>query len=247
VRREYKYLVDEATAERVRQRIRGICERDRYTDERGRYLCDTLYLDSLDMRLYRATVENEAVRHKLRIRTYPGTNLAFLEVKRRVDDVIVKSRAMLGPEWRTVLETANIDSVPEAQRKDVESFLSYYHASRLGPMVPTVLVRYEREPYSSLIDPYARVTFDRSLQYQVVSDLVLHGDDRAWVPIDNPLAMRGSTYTSLSILELKFESRAPGWMTRLVQSLEIPRLSMSKYTRAIESMMMRPSTRAAIL
>ena len=247
MRREYKYLIDEATAQKVRRQIAGICERDRFTDERGRYLCDTLYLDSLDMRLYRATIENEAVRHKLRIRTYPGTNLVFLEVKRRIDEVIIKSRAMLGPEWRDVLETANIDRVPEAQKKAVESFLSYYHASQLGPMVPTVLVRYEREPYTSLVDNYARLTFDRSLRYQVASDLVLHGDDRAWVPIDDPLAMRGSTYTSLSILELKFEARAPGWMTRLVKSLELPRLAMSKYTRAVDSMMMRPTSRASLV
>jgi hypothetical protein len=246
VRREYKYLVDEDVAREVRRFIAGICEQDRHTDERGRYLCDTLYLDSLDLRLYRATVENEAVRHKLRIRTYPGTDKVFLEVKRRVDDVIVKSRAMLGPEWIDVLETADIARVPEAQRRAAGSFLSYYHASRLGPMVPAVLVRYEREPYTSLVDHYARLTFDRSLQYQVASDLVVRADDNRWVPIDNPLAMRGSTYKSLSVLELKFESRAPSWMVSLVRGLELQRLSFSKYTRAIESMTMRPAQRASL-
>ena len=76
--------------------------------------------------------------------------------------------------------------------------------------------------------------------------LPLQGQPPAWVPIDNPMAVRGSSYTSLSILELKFESRAPGWMTRMVKSLELPRLSMSKYTRAIESMTMRPSSRASL-
>ena len=44
----------------------------------------------------------------------------------------------------------------------------------------------------------------------------LQGDDRAWVPIDNPLAIRGSAYTSLSILELSFRPfSAPWWLLAL--------------------------------
>jgi len=244
VRREYKYLVDERTVERVRRFIAGTCTRDEHTDANGRYLVDTLYLDSLDHRLYRATIENESTRHKLRIRTYPGSGLAFLEVKRRVNDVIVKSRAQLGAEWREILDTADVTRVPVDQRRATESFLAYYHASRLGPMVPAVFIRYEREPYSSTIDPYARVTFDRAIRYQYAAELSLETDERAWVPIDDPIAMRGLVTTSLAVLELKFEDRAPAWMASLVKSLELPRLAFSKYTRAIESLTMRPASRA---
>ncbi len=248
-RREFKYLVDERTAQLIRAWIAGVCEPDRYAGPDGRYLIDSLYLDSLDLRLHRATVDNEPARHKLRIRGYPqapGSPL-FLEVKRRVDDVILKSRAQISRDrFVALLETGDVSLVEPEQLRATESFLSYYQVSRMGPMVPAVLVRYEREPYSSLIDNYARLTFDRSIQYQVASELTLDADDAAWMPIDDPRAMGRMFTTSLSVLELKFEDRAPGWMQRMITTLELPRLSFSKYARAIDAMLMRPGDRLAI-
>ena len=241
MRREYKYLVDERTAADIRRWIAGVCLPDAHAGDTGHYLVDTLYLDTLDLRCYRATAENEARRYKLRIRTYPGAPVTFLEVKRRVDDVIIKARAELGESWRELLDTGDVTLVQPHQRGDAETFLANYHASGFGPMVPTVLIRYEREPYSSVIDNYARLTFDRAIRYQPASDLTLSGDENAWVAIDDPIAMRGPE--SFAILELKFEERAPGWMARMVKALELPRLAFSKYARAIESMTLRPGLR----
>lgn len=245
-RREYKYLVDEQTAQQVRRWIAGVCERDRHAGPTGRYLTDTLYLDSLDHRIYRATIENESDRYKLRIRGYPDApgSPVFLEVKRRVDDVIRKSRAQVRPDrWQALLDTGSLEHVEPSQYAAAENFLTYYQASRMGPMVPTVLVRYQREPYTSLIDDYARLTFDRRLQYQAASDLTLAGEPAAWVGIDDPNVFGALFSSSLSVLELKFADHAPGWMHRMVKTLELPRLSFSKYTRAVDSMLMRPGDR----
>jgi hypothetical protein len=235
VRREYKYLVDETTAIEIRRRIAGICVPDEFTDARGRYTVDTLYLDTPDLRMYRATIENEGRRHKLRIRSYAGSKVVFLEVKRRVDDIIVKSRAKLGPEWVYVLEHGH------GSGRDLETFLSHYHTSLF---LPTVLVRYDREAYASTIDPYARLTFDRQIRYQPASQLSMQGDERAWVGIDDPISMRGPE--SYAVLELKFSDNAPGWMTNLVRSLELPRGAFSKYARAIDAMTLSPAARFAL-
>ncbi|HWU89318.1 MAG TPA: polyphosphate polymerase domain-containing protein [Kofleriaceae bacterium] len=235
MRREYKYLIDERLAERVRRAIDGFCVPDANAPD-GRYLCDTLYLDTLDLGLYRATVENERVRYKLRVRSYPQTPRApvFLEVKRRVDDVIVKSRARVAAEaWPDLLETGDLERVAPDQRDDGARFLARYHARAL---VPQVLVRYEREPYTSIVDDYVRVTFDREIAMQPCPELTLRADDH-WVPID-------AGAPSPVVLELKFGSRAPRWMVHLVRALELPRLSFSKYARAIESMR-RPVRRTA--
>ena len=94
-RREYKYLIDEDTAERIRRYICGFCAVDEYAERTGgRYLTDTLYLDTPDLASYRATVENAGDRYKLRIRSYPslGGGPAFLEVKRRISETILKTR-----------------------------------------------------------------------------------------------------------------------------------------------------------
>jgi hypothetical protein len=113
-------------------------------------------------------------------------------------------------------------------------------------MVPQVLVRYRREPFTSLVDDYARVTLDREIQVQPCSELSLDTADTAWLPIDDPIAMRYGRSRSFVVLELKFATVPPPWMRRIVQSLELPRLSFSKYARAIEAMLDRPGRRVVL-
>lgn len=236
MRREYKYLIDERLAARVRRAIAGACEPDAHAPG-GRYVCDTLYLDTLGLELYRATIENARVRYKLRIRTYPGAPGApvFLEVKRRVGDAIVKARARVAASaWAELLETGDLARAAPAPLADAEHFLARYHARAL---VPQVLVRYEREPYASAVDDYARVTFDRQIATQPSSELSLAAGPH-WIPID-------AGAPSPVVLELKFSGRAPRWMVQLVRALELPRLSFSKYARAIETLR-RPGRRAAL-
>jgi hypothetical protein len=94
-----------------------------------------------------------------------------------------------------------------------------------------------------MLDDYARVTFDRKLQFQPHSELSLVGDPRAWTSIDDPIAMRSTGARSASVLELKFGPVAPPWMWRLVQRLELQRLAFSKYTRSIDRWLYRPLAR----
>lgn len=247
-RHEYKYLVDEPTARRIREHVAGFCALDAFAGPRGRYLCDTLYLDTLQLHLYRATIEDEPVRHKLRIRAYPEAPDApvFLEVKRRDGDVIVKHRAPVPADrWAAWLARGQLlDELAPRARDAAAAFVTRYEASFAGPLVPTVLVRYEREPYTSTVDDYVRVTFDRALRFQPHAELSLAGADERWTPIDDPIAMRVAPARSLAILELKFGTHAPTWMRQLIAKLELPRAAFCKYARAVDAMLLRPSSRA---
>jgi hypothetical protein len=246
-RREYKYLIDEATVDRVRRSIAGICAPDRYAAN-GRYTIQTLYLDSLHRNVYRAAIEGEVVRHKLRIRGYPDAADApvFLEVKRRVDDVIAKSRLPVRGDWANQLERRTLlDRIATRDRLAAENFVSHYEASYAGPLVPMVLVRYQREAYVSRIEDYARVTFDRELSFQPKTELSLHPEHDHWSAFDDPIAMRIATTRSLVILELKFQHVVPRWMQRMVQALELRRDAFCKYTRAVDAMLRRPARRVA--
>jgi hypothetical protein len=246
-RREYKYLIDEATADRVRRFIAGICAPDRY-GANGRYAIHTLYLDSLHLNVYRATIEDEAIRHKLRIRCYPDAAEAptFLEVKRRVDDVIAKTRLPVRGDWADQLARGTLlDRVAARDRLAAENFVSHYEASFAGPLVPVVLVRYQREAYVSRFEDYARVTFDRELCFQPKTELSLVPEHEHWSSIDDPVAMRVAPARSLVVLELKFPQVVPRWMQRMVQALELRRDSFCKYARAIDAMLRRPARRIA--
>ncbi len=246
-RREYKYLIDEHTADQVRRYIAGICTVDPYAERTGgRYLTDTLYLDTPQLYSYWATIDDASDRYKLRVRGYPssGESAVFFEVKRRVSESVRKTRGWFNGPWQQVL----LDGTPELlatieprHRPGIDNFICHYHRS---PMLPRCIVRYEREPYMSLIDEYARVTFDRRVTYQAATELSLVADHDTWSPMDDPTSQRGMGPSGSDVLlELKFTNMVPGWMRKLVQTLGIQRLAFCKYTRAVDSMRLVPGRR----
>lgn len=250
-RREYKCLIDEPTVERIRRYIRGICEVDPYAvASGGRYLIDTLYLDTPDLATYWATIEDRGDRYKLRVRGYPSAPGApvFLEVKRRVGDTILKTRGAVQGDWAAVLEPdgpapAAPGATAAKHRAAIDNFICHY---RYAPMLPTALVRYEREPYASLIDEYARVTFDRSISFQAATELSLASPRAHWMYLDHATAQRGlAPAASAVLLELKFTTMTPAWMREMVRALELQRVSFCKYSRAIDALRYPPTLRVA--
>jgi hypothetical protein len=170
----------------------------------------------------------------------------FLEVKRRVSESILKTRGPYRGDWRRLLEgpdRALLDEIAPRHRSAIESFLCY---SRRAPMLPAVLVRYEREPYFSLVDDYARVTLDRSLSCQLADELSLSPVHERWSYLDDCVSQRGLAFAASSVLlELKFTSLAPTWMRHMVHSLDLQRLAFCKYTRAVDAMRLAPVARVA--
>jgi len=246
-RREYKYLIDEYKVEQIRRYIDGICTIDPYAAKTGgRYLTDTLYLDTPTLGIYHATIEDAPDRYKLRIRGYPSLpgGPVFFEVKRRVSDAVLKTRGHVRGQWQDILLDARpevLATIEQKQRRAIDNFICYYHR---GFMQATVLVRYEREPFFSLIDDYARVTFDRSVSYQRATELTLTPDHDHWTYVDNGISQRHSGIAgSAVLLELKFTNMVPGWMSKMVHTLGLQRLAYCKYTRAIDSMLIGPTSR----
>lgn len=243
-RREYKCLVSEATVAQIRRYIAGICEVDvNAQPTHGRYLIDTLYLDTPWLDTYWATVEDRGDRYKLRIHGYPSAPGApvFFEVKRRVGDAVLKSRTAIHGDWVRALDDLKAPPpIHPKHRAALDNFIAHYYAR---PMLPSVLVRYEREPYFSTIDEYARVTFDRSLSYQPATELSLAPCCDGWTYLDSAEAQRAVRAGSTVLLELKFTNLAPAWMRRMVHTLELQRLSFCKYTRAVDAQRARPTTR----
>ena len=248
-RREYKYLVTEDVAEQIRRYIRGVCTIDPYAAKTGgRYLTDTLYLDTPQLHSYWATINDASDRYKLRVRGYPslGSGPVFFEVKRRVSEAVKKTRGWFRGDWTRVLHDgthAVLATIEAKQRRAIDNFICHYH---LSPMQPSVLVRYEREPFFSTIDEYARVTFDRQLSFQRATAMTLIPEHDQWTYIDYASAQRGFSLSESSVLlELKFTNMVPGWMRSMVHTLGLQRLAFCKYTRAVDSLRFVPERRIA--
>ena len=242
-RYEYKYLLPDRLVPAVREAAEAACRIDRYAGPDGSYVIRSLYFDTPGLDLFHANDREQHDRYKLRVRVYPGKESpAFLEVKRRVGDVIVKTRAVVPiASWAAVVaaDPAALDALAPAARERAMPFCVRVHRHHAAPVL---LVEYEREAYVSDIDSYARLTFDRRIQVQPRTELDLEADPSAWRSIDH--VVRTNTVEPVCVLEMKFERRPPRWMVDLVRHHELERRSFSKYCYGMGDEITPPERRA---
>ncbi|WP_272425944.1 polyphosphate polymerase domain-containing protein [Polyangium jinanense] len=242
-RYEYKYLVPEGLVPAVRATARATSKIDKYAGPDGTYRIRSLYFDTDRYDLFWANEREQPDRFKLRARCYPASKESpvFLEVKRRVLDVIVKTRAaMPAAAWRDVLagKESALAALSPGARSGAMRFLAPYHRHHIHPVL---LVEYEREAYISEIDTYARLTFDRKIAVQPQESLDLEAIPGRWRSIDHRAQTR--TEEPVCVLELKFERRPPRWMVSLVQRLDLIRYSFSKYCYGVTAELTLPDAR----
>ncbi|MFT5039878.1 MAG: SPX domain protein involved in polyphosphate accumulation [Hyphomicrobiaceae bacterium] len=235
-RLELKFLVDETVVDRLRPQIDLYCEPDSYnghgtTDRNGRggYMISSLYLDSPGLAFHQAKERGDAERIKLRVRTYSDESPATLEIKRRHRDVVVKRRAVVPrPD---VEQLGNGGIRLSGCSAKAESTVSEFEAvMATSGAVPTLTVKYEREAYASVVDEYARVTFDRRIEIRRTADWDLSPQDQ-WCAFDNHWDT-GHAQEPV-VMEIKCESSIPFWVNDLIRHNQLTRLSFSKYSIGI--------------
>lgn len=230
-RYELKYTIPLEWVEPIAAFIRPYCFMDAYSARcaDGFYRVNSLYLDSPDLTFLRTKLCGAAKRFNMRIRTYgddPGFPY-FFEVKHKNGDTIRKVRALIHEEdvreqglEHVVFGPGRAGEDPNLARCRREAITYNVH--------PWVQTRYRRLAFISHCDDYARVTFDRGLEYAPRD----HFDP---VPVDGDMTPSDvdplfDPETSV-ILELKcYTSYVPSWMVDLIRRFELTRRGFSKYT-----------------
>lgn len=236
-RYEAKYIIPRWLVPEIREFIRPFCDPD--PNGRGdppEYVITTMQLDSPDLALHHAKEYETLNRFKLRVRTYgvPGQNKIYMEVKRKLRFTIVKSRCSIPFEkWSEELVYGTRNDLTFKSRKEEQGFLDFVRLSREIGARPIVLIRYTRESYFGVMDRYARVTFDRKLQYLPVTDWNDWGNDKRWFSMDVPTTQNKLRPFSGVVLELKTLSDTPQWMVDLVQEFDLVRTGHCKYSNAL--------------
>jgi SPX domain protein involved in polyphosphate accumulation len=245
-RYEFKYLVPERLVPEIRATALTTSKIDRYADVGGTYLIRSLYFDTARFDLYWANGREQGDRFKMRVRVYPGKKSpVFLEVKRRVKDVIIKTRAPVPADaWLDVIagREAALSALSPSVRTGSINFIKRVHRHHLEPVA---LIEYEREAYVSEVDSYARLTFDRKITVQPRDRLDLEASPGRWRAVDH--VMKTQTPEPVCVLELKFERRPPAWMSALVRRLDLVRRSFSKYCYGVNAELTLPELRSARL
>jgi hypothetical protein len=229
-RHEIKYRIYESQAAAVEQFIRPYLQLDRYSKLRRdrQYPIVSLYLDSDNLLLCRQTLTGHKNRFKLRIRSYtdePGYP-RFFEIKRRLNTIIIKNRARIRDE--DVVTLLSGGSLPpqdyRTDEKTLNQFQLYMNSICAKPLI---LIRYMRQAYEDTSHNRVRVTFDRELCYKVTREpRVLLNGKSGWQY--NPISRGGGV-----ILEIKFTSRYPAWLSQMVACLNLCQDSFSKYATSV--------------
>lgn len=228
-RYELKYLITESQVDAVRRAIESYCTLDpNCARQPGQeYVIRSLYLDTPGRDLFRISCERRARRWKARIRQYDGSDRVFLEIKNKDHDLIKKLRARIPAEaWVERIHGFLPGSDTSAAERIFCDRLERYG------LVPTLMVRYQREAWLSTVDSYARVTFDRRVVSQAWQHWSLDADEANWLALDSSRSMLSVPHGV--VLELKCLTAVPRWLSNLVQEVGLVRARYSKYCKGIE-------------
>ena len=205
----------------------------RASDRPGRsgYLINSLYLDTPNLAFHNAKVRGDPDRIKLRVRTYSPTSKVTLEIKRRHSEIINKTRVVVD---RTQVVDAAMGKLTPRDGESSDALYLNDFARTLADSgaLPTLTVQYEREAYESVVDHYARVTFDRRIRVRRARDWELCPPELDWHSFDE--YWRTDHPTLPAVLELKCETSAvPFWLMDIIRENELPQTSFSKYSIGI--------------
>ncbi|HYE20038.1 MAG TPA: polyphosphate polymerase domain-containing protein [Tepidisphaeraceae bacterium] len=232
---EYKYLIDERTAVAVRDFARSRLVRDTFADaRRGDYPTHSVYLDAAGLPIYRASCDGHRNRFKIRARYYDDKpdGVVFFEIKRRLNNTIVKERARIHrPAALEILRgrpPVAADLVKVGDVKQLESLRRFAELRDAdGGSTPRVIVSYLREAWVKEGESQTRLTFDRELRgarwagrFEAARGPVC--------PLPLPQAQ--------VVLEMKFVDRFPTWFADMARELGLERRSMAKYCRVTDQL-----------
>ena len=228
-RYELKYHVTESTAVAIARYVGHFLQMDRYSKlrRRGDYPIVSLYLDSEDLQLCRESLKGLKNRYKLRIRSYTDETEypRFLEIKRRLNTVIMKGRARVMDRDVSAL-LAGLPLPPQEFKADVETINQFQLYMNCIRARPAVLIRYIRQAFEGDSNNRVRVTFDRELAYKITNLPEVRFGGSGWQR--NPFNINGV------ILEIKFTGHFPMWLSEMTKYFNLQSRSISKYASSIE-------------
>ena len=214
-RYELKYILTKEQTEYLRERLVGHL----YVDQYGMTSIASLYYDTPDYRLIRASLDKPKFKEKIRLRSYglaTKTSPVYLELKRKYDGVVYKRRVSSTiPDVDMFFhKEGNAGSKGQIAR-EIEYFRDYYNN-----LIPACLIIYDRVAYYEM-NGDLRLTIDYNPRYRM-KDLNLTTSMEG-----KPLLNEGET-----ILEVKVQGSMPLWLAHILDEGGIKKSSFSKYGTA---------------
>ena len=227
---ELKYLISEDTALLVRDFVRSYIDFDEYSVGKPNYSypVHSLYCDSDDLKTYWATINGDKNRYKLRLRFYSTSadSPVFFEVKKRVNNCIMKQRGGVRQDAVRALLTGQFPEMEHLLSKNPKQLVAVQRFCELYAGIhahPKVHIFYMREAYVS-DDDKVRVTIDRKV----------YGEANLSPAIKTHMDRPALSFQPHVILELKYTDRFPHWFGELVRIFGVMQCGAAKYCESVQ-------------
>ncbi len=216
---EAKYLLTPRQYDSLRRGMEGHVRPDVYSH----YTICSIYCDTADYSLIRASLDKPIYKEKLRLRSYgvPGSrDAAFVEIKKKFDGVVYKRRVTVSAAEAAACISRGKLSRDDQISREINWFLHVWKPQ------PAAYIGYDREAWAGVEDPALRITFDTNLRGRNW-DLDLRAGDfgELILPRDSIL------------MELKFPGGAPLWLSHLLSENGVYPTSFSKYGTYYKSLL----------
>jgi len=207
---EEKYLLNPAQLRAVQRGLVG----HMYPDPFGRSTISSIYYDTDDYRLIRASLDKPKYKEKLRVRGYGKLDTeskVFVELKKKYDGVVYKRRTELPLlEADALLSGEPVDADSQVIR-EIRYFMKLYDP------YPRVLLSYRRIAYTGA-EAGLRITFDDTIRFRTSTLMMSAG---AW---GQPILPKDQT-----LMEIKVPGAMPLWLCDILNENGIYPTSFSKY------------------
>lgn len=213
-RHEYKYLIDNAQIELVKNKLKNFLHIDEHADN-GMYTIRSLYFDDYNNTSYYDNENGTDPREKFRIRIYNHSKeRILLECKRKERGKTLKKSCVIDTEMcktlmKGIIPDDSVNQDPLLRRLCLKM--------RLYGLRPKIIVEYDRVPYIYK-DGNVRITFDTNLSSSNQIDKFL----------DETIPKRSVMPVGLNLLEVKYDDFL---LTSIYNSLQLDSLSQTAYSK----------------
>ncbi len=222
-RYEIKYLVATRRVPQLLSALADYTAPDPHDDGDHGYGIFSVYWDSPGWDLFWEKIEGLKYRRKLRLRRYLGSDRVFVEVKQREDRTLQKRRLAWPLERAVAAFPANGPPDWDIAATDPVSTEAALMIERLR-LRPRMAILYRRRARFGAFDPELRITLDSRIQYSTADLDVARPFEVSRYVVD----------PRVTVLEVKYNHRAPIWFSKLARRHELSMVRMSKYCSAVD-------------
>ena len=231
---ELKYQISLKERDRIIQYARPFMKLDTHVQNKRDYEVRSLYFDSHFGHSFHEKQNGVAVRKKLRIRFYPGfykesgIELAFIEIKKKTNENVAKSRIIVPLDESLSILNHNSPSAKnfyeKASLQDKNTLNEIWFISKKYHIKPVCIVSYKRQPYLSKFKRNIRFTFDTNVSVRNHNfDLRFGGGSKMIIP-------RG-----MCVMVIKFNNYIPNWAVKIIQKNDCIQYKISKFAKGLEN------------